>query len=82
MKQRPALRAGYCAALALAAFAASLASATPPQAAAIIHPRLWPRQSPALARDAELEAQVEALLARMTPAQKAGQLVQIGRAHV
>ncbi len=76
MKQRPAPRAGYCAALALAAFAASLASATPPQAAAIIHPRLWPRQSPALARDAELEAQVEALLARMTPAQKAGQLVQ------
>ena len=75
MKQRPALAAGYCAALALAAFAASLASAAP-QAAAVIHPRLWPRHSPALGRDEDLEAQVQALLARMTPAQKAGQLVQ------
>jgi len=44
--------------------------------AAVIHPRLWPKQPAALARDAELEARVEALLARMTPAQKAGQLVQ------
>ena len=46
------------------------------QAAAVIHPRLWPKQSAALAPDAELEARVEALLERMTPAQKAGQLVQ------
>jgi beta-glucosidase len=37
---------------------------------------LWPKQPPALAYDAELEARVEALLRRMTPAQKAGQLVQ------
>ncbi len=76
MKERPARTAGYCAALALAALPASVTWGGPPKVAAVIHPRLWPKQAPALRRDEELEARVEALLARMTPAQKAGQLVQ------
>ena len=76
MKERPARTAGYCAALALVALPAGATWGGPAKVAAVIHPRLWPKQPAALARDAELEARVEALLARMTPAQKAGQLVQ------
>jgi beta-glucosidase len=76
MKERPARTAGYCAALALVGLPASVTWGGPPEVAAVIHPHLWPKQPAALARDAELEARVEALLARMTPAQKAGQLVQ------
>ena len=76
MKKRPARTAGYCAALALVALPASVTWGVPPEVAAVIHPRSWPKLPAALARDAELEARVQALLARMTPAQKAAQLVQ------
>jgi len=68
--------AGYCVALALVAFLASLAVAAAPRPAAVIHPQRWPKVEPALVVDEELEARVEALLAGMTPEQKAGQLVQ------
>ena len=45
-------------------------------AAAAVHPERWPRAAPALAADPQLEARIAALLARMTPAQKVGQLIQ------
>jgi beta-glucosidase len=76
MKQRPARTAGYCAALAAATLWASATGAGPLDGGAVIHPQRWPKQSGPLTSDAQLEARVEALLARMTPAQKAGQLVQ------
>ena len=41
-----------------------------------IHPQRWPELGPALPRDEALEAHVEELLARMTPEQKVGQLIQ------
>ena len=47
-----------------------------PQPAAVIHPQRWPKLTLPLKRDEELEARVEELLAHMTPAQKAGQLIQ------
>ena len=76
MNTRPARTAGYCAALALVGFGASLAVAATAKPAAVIHPERWPQVAAPLAADESLEAQVEALLARMTPEQKAGQLVQ------
>ena len=76
MKRRPARTAGYCAWLAVAALAASSAVAAGSPAAALIHVQRWPKLPPALAPDAELEAQVEQWLARMTPAERVGQLVQ------
>jgi beta-glucosidase len=76
MDRRPALRAGYCAALALVALMASSIWAAAPQPAARIHPQRWPQLAPALAPDADLETRIGALLERMTPAQKAAQLVQ------
>jgi beta-glucosidase len=74
MKRRPARGAAYCAALALAAFAARGAAVDPAPAQA--HPRLWPKLRPALAPDPRLEERVEQLLARLTPEQKVGQLIQ------
>jgi beta-glucosidase len=74
MNKRPALRAGYCAALAVAALGAS--SAALAQGTARIHPQRWPQLRPALPVDAQLEARVEELLARMSPAERAAQLVQ------
>jgi beta-glucosidase len=41
-----------------------------------VHPAEWPRPAPALAADPRLEARVDALLARLTPAEKVGQLIQ------
>jgi beta-glucosidase len=41
-----------------------------------IHPQRWPELAPALPRDEALEARVGELLARMTPEQKVGQLIQ------
>ena len=41
-----------------------------------VHPGDWPRPARALAPDARLEARIDALLARMTPAEKVGQLIQ------
>lgn len=75
MNRRPARTAAYCA-LALVAFTASLTVAAEPPAAVVVHPQRWPKIPPALVRDEALEAQVEALLGRMTPEQKAGQLIQ------
>lgn len=45
-------------------------------AAPVVHPGQWPRPAPALPADPRLEARIAALLARMTPAQKVGQLIQ------
>ncbi|HVH82927.1 MAG TPA: glycoside hydrolase family 3 protein, partial [Steroidobacteraceae bacterium] len=42
----------------------------------LVHPQEWPRPASALAPDAQLEARIDALLARMTPAEKVGQLIQ------
>jgi beta-glucosidase len=42
----------------------------------VVHPQEWPRPARALATDARLEARIAALLARMTPAEKVGQLIQ------
>ncbi len=54
-----------------AAFASPGAVAAP-----AVHPAQWPRPAAALPADPQLEARIEALLARMTPAEKVGQLVQ------
>ena len=50
--------------------------ATPGAAVPRVHPQRWPRQQSPLPRDADLERRVEGLLARMTPEQKVGQLIQ------
>ena len=42
----------------------------------VVHPLAWPRPARALAPDERLEARIDALLARMTPEQKVGQLIQ------
>jgi len=78
MGRRPAWRAAYCAAHALAALACSAAVAADPNppAPASVHPERWPKLHPALPRDPRLEARIEGLLARMTLAQKVGQLIQ------
>jgi len=73
MVKRPAGWAGYCAACALWAGAVAAAGATDP---GDVHLQSWPQLRPALAADPRLEARIEALLARMTPEQKVGQLVQ------
>jgi beta-glucosidase len=58
-------------------FVASLAVAGAAAAAnPVVHPLEWPRPARALAPDERLEARIGALLARMTPAEKVGQLVQ------
>ncbi len=41
-----------------------------------IHPGLWPGGQSGVARDAKLETDVAALVARMTPEEKVGQIVQ------
>jgi beta-glucosidase len=79
MSRRPAPRAAYCAACALAALPGAIAAAGPegrPASGVVVHPQRWPKLSPALSTDRELEAHIAALLARMTPEQKVGQLVQ------
>jgi beta-glucosidase len=75
MNMRPARAAGYCA-IALLTCTVSLTVTAGDAPADRIHPQLWPKLPPVPARDEQLEAQVETLLARMTPEQKAGQLVQ------
>ncbi|MBS0580060.1 MAG: glycoside hydrolase family 3 protein [Proteobacteria bacterium] len=71
MNSRPAKFAGYCMSLWMA-FGAVAAEAPQP----VIHPQRWPELPPALPRDEALEAHVEELLARMSPEQKVGQLIQ------
>ena len=73
MNRRPALLAGYCAAL-IAGASAVLAAGV--EGAVRVHPQRWPKLPPALVPDAALEARIDALVARMTPAQQAGQLIQ------
>ncbi len=51
--------------------AGAAAGATP-----AVHPGEWPRPPPALPADGRLEARIDALLARMTTAEKVGQLIQ------
>ena len=58
----------------IAAFLTLAAAAA--RASPVVHPEEWPRPRPALPADPRLEARVEALLARMTPAEKVGQLIQ------
>ena len=45
-------------------------------ASPVVHPQEWPRPAPALPADVRLEARIDALLERMTPAEKVGQLIQ------
>jgi beta-glucosidase len=69
--------AAYCAACALTVCtAATPAAYKDPEGASTVHPQRWPKLHPALARDPQLEARVEQLLSRLTPAQKVGQLIQ------
>jgi beta-glucosidase len=75
--RRPVRLAAYCAAGALVACAAALpATGGEREAVPTVHPQRWPKLHPPLARDAQLEARVEQLLERLTPAQKVGQLIQ------
>jgi beta-glucosidase len=54
---------------------ASLTLAGAAGAEPVVHPQEWPRPAPALPADARLEARIDALLERMTPAEKVGQLI-------
>ncbi len=78
MQMRPGGIAHYCApylgALCLLNLALGRTAGT--SAAQAVHPERWPRLKPALPRDPDLESRIEALLARMTSAQKVGQLIQ------
>jgi beta-glucosidase len=69
--------AGYCASCILAVGAAAAPAADgDPKEAPTVHPQRWPQLHPTLTRDPQLEARVQELLARLTPAQKVGQLIQ------
>jgi beta-glucosidase len=77
LMNRPARNAVYCAVFALAAFAAPApASDVSPAPAARVHAQRWPRLRPSLPPDPKLEERIDRLLARLTPEQKAGQLIQ------
>ena len=76
MMSRPARGAAYCVACVLAMLAVRATAADANQAPPQVHPKLWPRLRPALAPDPALEARLDSLLARMTPEQKVGQLIQ------
>jgi beta-glucosidase len=53
-----------------------------PGSAQTVHPEIWPQTVPALDPDPELEQAVEALLARLSVAEKVGQVLQVERGHV
>jgi beta-glucosidase len=76
MESRPGRQGIYCVMAALLALGLARAAAPAGTAPPLVHPRSWPQLRPALPRDADLEARIDALLARMTPAQKVGQLIQ------
>jgi beta-glucosidase len=77
MRRRPFGPAVYFPACALALWVASMtATGGALKAVPGVHPERWPKLHPPLARDPLLEARVEQLLARLTPAQKVGQLIQ------
>jgi beta-glucosidase len=77
MIKRPAGGGAYCAACVLMTLVAGASAAeTHPGVAQQVHPELWPKLRPALTRDRDLETRVDALLERMTPEQKVGQLIQ------
>jgi beta-glucosidase len=83
MGSRPVWWAHYCATLTLIALGSSCLGIGPAQArdapgaaAPRVHPQSWPRQQSPLPRDADLERRLDVLLARMTPEQKVGQLIQ------
>jgi beta-glucosidase len=63
------LRAAYCAAVLLAV-------APGARSAAAVHPEAWPPVAPPLAADAQLEARIDQLLARLSRAQQVAQLIQ------
>jgi beta-glucosidase len=76
MESRPGRQGIYCVMAALLALGLARAAAPAGTAPPLVHPRSWPQLRPALPSDADLEARIDALLARMTPAQKVGQLIQ------
>ena len=79
MQTRPGGTVGYCAAyfiMALFFIGSAHAGAAPAAVAEPLHPGRWPRLRPVLPRDPDLESRIAALLSRMTPEQKVGQLVQ------
>jgi beta-glucosidase len=76
MERRPGRQGTYCVMATLLALGVAQAAAPAGTAPPLVHPRSWPQLRPALPRDADLEARIDALLARMTPAQKVGQLIQ------
>ena len=77
MRRRPFWPAVYFPVCALALCVTGMTAAgTEPQAVPSVHPERWRKLPPPLARDPLLEARVEQLLARLTPAEKVGQLIQ------
>src|SRR5580700_9774425 len=76
MERRPCRQGIYCVMAALLALGVARAAAPEGAAPPVVHPRTWPQPRPALPSNADLEARIDALLARMTPAQKVGQLIQ------
>ena len=59
-----------------ASIVACLVLADAAAAAPTVHPQEWPRPATALPPDAQLEARIAALLARLTPEEKVAQLIQ------
>jgi beta-glucosidase len=75
MSNRPVWLAAYCALCILPGLVMA-AAVVASSGEAKVHPQRWPKLRPALPHDAQLEARIDALLARMTPEQQIGQLIQ------
>ncbi len=78
MRRRPAGSAGYCALCVLTGWLSSAAygAAPGPAGPPTVHPERWPRPPAALPYDRKLEGRIAEWLARLTPEQKVGQLIQ------